>query len=261
MKKKLTLKIFAVILVVALVSGILIVTNAFVGNPVSLMMANKAITQYVDNEYPFLDLETNKAVYNFTNGTYMARAKSKTSIDTRFAIYYRKGKVQRDDYQDYVLGLFNTLDRLSGEYSTIAKSIIAKEFGYENNNTRVMYYKDGYEKPYDNLKIDMKFDKTLPMNAEVRIQLDLIDISIEDVSKSLTQAHKAFLDYGCIFSKYSLYSENNGRIVEISGVTPANIESGELANLLESAEINTDTTIVKKGDDKKPIEGIMIFRK
>lgn len=260
-KQKLILKILAGVVAVIIIGGVLFITNAFVGNPISAMMANKAISQYVDKNYSYLDIETEKAIYNFKDGSYMARAKSKTSIDTKFAIYYSDGKVQRDDYQRYVLGMYNTLDRLSGEYSTIAKNIIAKELGYEKNSTRVMYYKDEYEKPNDALELDMKFNKALPIKAEVAIYLDLTNNSLEGISKVLTDVHKSFVVNGCIISKYSLTSDNDGSLVEISGVTPANIESGELLILLKKAEMDEDTTIIEKGDDKKPIEGITIFRK
>ena len=260
-KQKLIFKILAGVIAVIIIGGILFITNAFVGNPISAMMANKAINQYVDKNYYFLDLETEKAIYNLKDGSYIVRAKYKTSIDTKFAIYYFDGKVQRDGYQDYVLGMFHTLDRLSGEYSAIAKSIIAKELGYENNTTRVMYYKDEYEKPNDALELDMKFDKALPINAEVTIRLDLTNNSLEGISKVLTDVHKAFVVNDCIFSKYSLSSENDGSLVEISGVTPANIESGELLSLLKKAEMDEDTTIIGKGDEKKSIEGITVFRK
>lgn len=251
--KRLILKVFAGMLALALICTMLFVMNAFIGNPISAMMADSSIKQYANQNYSFLDLEIEKASYNFKYGSYMAMAKSKTSIDTRFAIYYRDGKVQRDDYESYVLGMFNTLQRLSDEYSAVARRLIAAELGYENNTTMVMYDKGQYEKPDDVLELDMKFDKALPINAEVTIRLDLTDSSIPGISKVLTDVHKAFVDNGCNFSKYSLYAENGGMLVMVNGVTPADIESGELLNLLEKAK-NSDNvngiSIYIKGESK-----------
>ncbi|HDR5039254.1 TPA: hypothetical protein QCR75_005713 [Bacillus anthracis] len=247
--KKLTLKLLAGAVVVVLIVGILFVTNAFVGNPISAMMANKAIKQYVNQNYSYLDLKIEKVSYNFKFESYMARAKSKTSIDTQFAIYYRDGKVERDDYESYVLGMFNTLERLSDEYSAIAKKIIAEELGYENNTTMVVFNKAEYEKINDILELDMKFDKTLPLNSEVIIRLDLTDNSSEGIAQVLTDAHKAFVHNGCNFNKYDLYAENNDTLVMINEVTPADIESGELTNLLEKAQSNDN------------INGIRVFIK
>lgn len=251
--KKIILKILAGVVAAVLIGGMLFVTNSFVGNPISAMMANKAIKQYVDQNYSFLDLEIEKASYNFKDASYMTRAESKTSIDTKFAIYYSNGKVQRDDYESYVLGMFNTLDRLSNEYSAVAKNIIAKELNYENNTTMVMYDKGQYEKPNKDLKLDMKFDKALPINAEVIMRLDLKDNSLEGIAKVLADAHKAFAGNGCNFNKYGMYAENGGMLVMVNGVTPADIESGELTSLLEKAKNNDSVSGISvfiKGENK-----------
>ena len=251
--KKITLKILAGVVAVALIVGMLFVTNSFVGNPISAMMANKAIKQYVDHNYSFLDLKLEKASFNFKYGAYMVRAESKTSVDTKFAIYYSAGKVQRDDYETYVLGMFNTLQRLSDEYSVIAKNIVAKELEYKNNTTMVMFDKDAYENINDILTLDMKFDKALPINAEVTLGLDLTDISLENIAKVLTQAHNAFINNSCYFSKYGLYAENDGMLAMVNGVTPADIESGELISLLKKAK-DTDggsgISVFIKGENK-----------
>jgi hypothetical protein len=234
---KQALKILAGILAFVLIGGMLYITNAFVGNPVSAMLANNAIKQYVNQNYPHLDLEVEKAKYNFKTTGYMAMAESKTSIDTKFAIYYSQGKVQRDDYKDYVLGMLNTMIRLSNEYSKLTKEII-NELGYENNSTTVMFDKDLYGNNNTELELDMKFDKSLPIQAEVTIGLDSIDSSLEGIAKVLIDAHKAFVDNGCKFSLYGLYGEAEGTSVMVYGVTPADIESGNLVDLLERAKEN-----------------------
>ena len=232
------LKIFIRLVAAMLIVGILIIVNTFFGNPISAMIANNAIRRYIDQNYSHMDLEIGKARYNFKDGSYVATVKSKTSIDTKFFIHYRGGKINRDTYESNVLGMFNTLDRLSKEYSATAKKIIAEELGYENNTTMVMYDKDEYENANANdiLELDMEFDKALPISAEVTIRLDLKDDSLESIAKVLTDAHKAFADNGCSFRKYSLYAENDGMLVMVNEVTPSDIESGELIRPLEEAQ-------------------------
>ena len=234
--KNLSLKILAGVLAAALIGGILFVTNALVGNPISTSFADKAIKQYVEINYSFLDLEIEKATYNFKDSSYFAWAKSKTSIDTKFVISYRGGEVLSDGYESNVLSMFNTLQRLSDEYSSVMKALVSKELGFENNTTMVMYNKDEYESAADIIELDMKFDKALPIDAEVTLRLDLINNSIESVAKVLTDAHKVFVDSGYAFSKYSLYAETDGMLIMINNVTPVDIKSGELANLLEKAK-------------------------
>jgi hypothetical protein len=251
--KGLSVKILAGVVAAALIGGILFVTNAFVGNPIAASFADKAIKQYAEKNYSSLELEIGKASYNFKDNSYIAMAKSPKSIDTKFAVYYRNGEVLRDDYNSYVLSMFNTLQRFSDEYSSAAKALVSKELGFENNTTMVMYNKDEYESAVDNLELDMKFDKTLPIDAEVTLRLDLIDSSIENIAKVLTDAHKVFSDNGCNFSKYGLYAENDGMLVMINNVTPADIESGELANLLEKAkksENSNGISVFIKGEKK-----------
>lgn len=251
--KKVTLKIIIASVILMLIGGMLFIANSFFGNPVSAMMADRAIRQYVDENYSFLDLEVEKARYNFKTGSYMARAKSKTSIDTRFAIYYRKGKVYRDDYESYVLSKFNTLKRLSEEYSDIAQNIVAAELGYKNNTTMVMYNKNEYKDGDDILELDMEFNKALPLDAEVTIRIGLEDSSLEEITKILTKAHKAFVENDCYFSEYGLFAENDKSYVMVHGVSPEHIESGELKSLLERAIENKNQNDIRVfiKEDKK----------
>jgi len=252
LKNKSILKALAGVLAILLISGMLFITNAFVGNPLSAMMANKAVEQYVGQNYAFLDLDLDKASFDFKTGGYRVYAKSKTSMDTKFAIYYYEGKVQRDDYQLYVVEKFNTLDRLTSEYTLIAKTIIADELGYENNATYVVHDKDLSEKLGEILVLDMKFDKAVPINPEVSIQIDTADYSLENVAKVLADAHKAFIENDCVFAKYGFYAGGDEANIMVIGVTPEDIESGELLKLLTEAELNGDN-----GSE----EGILIFRK
>lgn len=238
MNTKKSLKILAGAAAIFLIGAILFITNAFVGNPISAMMANKAIKEYVSENYAHLDLEVDKAVYEFKYGGYMAKAKSRTSIDTHFYIYYRNSKDQWDDYDSNVLEMFNTIQRLENEYSSIAKRIITKELGYEENTTMVRFEDDTYEKKADIFELDMKFDKTLPIDAEVSIRLDLKDPSLKDIERILTDAHKAFIKNNCHFNTYGFYSENDGRHIMVGYVSPSDIESGKLLSLLEEAKNN-----------------------
>lgn len=237
-KKLITKILVGVVAVVAVVviGGILFIGNAFWGNPISALSADKVIKQYVEDNYPLLDLNVEKAHYNFKLGEYMSMAQSEESIDTKFAIYSSGGKIVRDNYDGYVLSMFNTRRRLSDEYSAVVKTLVSQELGFENNTTMVWYYGDST----DILKLDMKFDKSLPINAKVTIRFELTDNSTEDIAKVLTDAHMVFVNNGFIFNEYGLYAENKEMYVSVHGVTAADIESGEIISLLEKAK-NSDS--------------------
>ena len=67
--KRTILKVFAALIAFVLIGGLIFFTNAFVGNPISAMIANRAIEKYVGKYYPYLDLEVEKAIYNFKTGS------------------------------------------------------------------------------------------------------------------------------------------------------------------------------------------------
>ena len=201
----------------------------------SAYFADKAIQQYVGETYPSLDLEIGKPRYNFKFNRYVAQAQSRTSKDTRFYIHCLHGEVKSDSYESDVVSGYNTLDRLSGEYSALAQKLVSEELGYENNTARVMYDKSEYENAADVLELDMEFERSLPMKAEVLLRLDLPDISMESIALVLTEAHRVFVDNDCIFCRYGLTVESDGILVMVDNVSPADIESGELAALLEKA--------------------------
>lgn len=182
---KSALKIGALIIAVCLIVALLTITNAFVGNPISTFYANRAIKNYVIEKYSYLDLVTENARYNFISGEYKAIAKSPTSIDTHFPIYYRNGMILRDEYDSYVLGKLNTLIRLQNEYSELVISILSNVTGLENNRSRVQIEKWEYEKTNDYIKLDMKFDKNLPIDMKVIISANLNDNSLKNIANIL----------------------------------------------------------------------------
>jgi hypothetical protein len=228
----LTLKLFAVIVAILLIGGILLIGNAFLGNPISASTADRAIEKYVENHYPLLDLKVEKAHYNLKIGEYMAMAQSGKSIDTKFAIYTRGDQIIRDNYQNYVLSGFNTRLRLSQEYSSLVKTLISTEPGLSNNTSIVWYF----EEPSDVFKLDMKFDKSLPIKVKVTVRYDLTDKSTEGIARILTDVHKVFVSNNCNFAEYGLFAENDEGYVMVNGVTANEIESGELPDLLEKAK-------------------------
>lgn len=265
MKRNKVLKILTVILAVVLIGGILFITNAFVGNPVSAKIAEKAIRNYINEKYSPLNLELEKPIYDPKGGSYIAWAKSETSVDTKFSISYRDGEVYSDSYEFDVLHMHNTLRRLEDEYTYIAGQILEDELGYGDDSARVMYDKDDYESAgrKDILKLDMEFDRSLPLNPEISLSLKGIeDVSLENISKILIDVHKVFINNECYFQEYGLYIGNSDTVVTIYGVTPKDIESGQLLGLLQQARDHEgDVKFEKNGDKTDDGNGITVFIK
>ncbi len=255
-KNKQILKIISFIIAACLIGAILFVTNAFVGNPVSSAFAKKTINEYVAEKYAHLNLDVGKVSYNFKDSNYMARAKSKTSIDTHFNIYYRNGEIKWDEYESSVLGKYNTLSRLETEYSELAIQILSKIPGLENNRAMVLIEKWEYEQTNGDIKLDMKFDKSLPIDMKVIIRTDLKDISLKNIADILESSHRILLDHGCRFTSYDIFSESDsdGTLVMVNDVTPEDIESGQLDKLLEDALNYEEEELdkVAEKDNKEP---------
>lgn len=232
MKKKMSLRVIALVSALCLIIGIILVSNAFIGNPVTAYYANKAIENYVAERYAHLDMIVEKARYNFIDAGYKAIAKSRTSIDTHFPIYYRSGRIRGDDYDAYVSGKLNTLIRLQTEFSRLTTEILSTSMGNKSIKTRVQFGKDATQK----LQIDMPFDKNLLIEMKIEISIGLEDNSLDAISRVLGNANKILVEDGFKFVIYDVSAESNGVVVTAKDVYVTDIEGGNLSQILENAQ-------------------------
>ena len=119
--KRIVWKTIVRLLAAALVCTALVMGNAFLGNPVSALLARGAAQRYVAEEYSHLDLTIDRVAYNFKFGNYYAKVSSPTSPDTYFTIDISMlGRVERDTYES-VTGGYNTWNRVNGAYRALVK--------------------------------------------------------------------------------------------------------------------------------------------
>lgn len=123
----------------------------FFGNPISRLMAEKSATKYIEAHYKDLDLNRDKAFYNFKDGYYIVRLRDKNSKDTSFYLGFDSfGRIKQDTYDDI---LFNTYIRLDDELNDYGKKLAKKyNFPYKISLTTV---DDDIE---EKLTLDQKFD-------------------------------------------------------------------------------------------------------
>lgn len=124
---------------------------AFFGNPISRLMAEKSATKYIETHYKNLDLNRDRAYYNFKDGYYIVRLSDKNSEDTKFYLGFDSfGRLKANTYDSI---LFNTWIRLSDELRDYGKSLEKKyNFPYKISLTTV---NDDIE---EKLVLDQKFD-------------------------------------------------------------------------------------------------------
>lgn len=124
---------------------------AFFGNPISRLMAERSATKYIEAHYKDLDLNRDRAHYNFKDGYYTVRLRSKTSKDTAFMLGFDSfGKLKQNTYDDI---LFNTEIRLLDELRGYGADLQYKyNFPYEISLNTVE------DVPRENLVLDQEFD-------------------------------------------------------------------------------------------------------
>ena len=192
-KKNNTKKIIAAILAFVLIGVILYFANGMVGNPLSKMLANRSAEKYVTEKYSDLDLEIQKAVYNFKDGRYYVEASSPTSIDTHFALQYSwAGKLEYDEYEDLVVSKWNTFQRIDDEYRKLVDSKIESQMDF--NEREYMFGGLTEEDDFSNLEIDKKYDvKELAKtqgHINLSIENDILDAGI--ISEELMMIKEKF---------------------------------------------------------------------
>lgn len=131
MKKKI-LKTVVVIISIALVIGICVIVNAFVGNPISKLIATNTAEKHLEEKYSDRDFKIEKVIYNLKDGNYHAFIKSPSSIDSHFTILIDMwGNVKIDYYENDVLTGWNTANRIGKEYRDSVDAVFdSKSFPY-----------------------------------------------------------------------------------------------------------------------------------
>ena len=125
-------KYIAVAVAIVLILGLLVVANAFVGNPISKLLATNTAKDHLARKYADTDFVLEEVSYSFKTGGYYARVVSPSSADTYFSLSLTgTGKLTRDAYGDMVLSGRNTMERLNREYRKMVETVFdAADFPY-----------------------------------------------------------------------------------------------------------------------------------
>ncbi|MEG0019808.1 MAG: hypothetical protein RR728_04600 [Oscillospiraceae bacterium] len=211
MKK--TAKIIAIVVAFALVGGILFVTNAFVGNPISKLLATNAAHKYINEHYTDTDYIVEKVQYNFKDGGYYGKIKSPSSVDTYFSLAITSlGKVGWDSYEDMVTSGRNTWDRVDSEYRKLAQAVFeGEDFPYVSDidfgTIREKYsaeqgnvYKDFgiatetlvLDEPYDVRELGAKYGEIIFYAQDETVSVQRASEILLDITKILDEKNVPF---------------------------------------------------------------------
>ena len=159
---------------------ILFFAVSFFGNPISKGLANKAANDYLKTHYTELELEKERAFYNFKDAKYVVRLQDKNSPDSSFELIFDSlGHLKYDSYGDRELNTFRRyvdfLNNLSDE--------IANENGFDFD-FRLSPSGKEYYRSY--LNLDQAFDANdLPSNVVANFKSYAESPCLEDIMDNL----------------------------------------------------------------------------
>lgn len=252
-------KVLAGISGIGLIILLLLFVNSAVGNPVSNALAKKAAEQYIDTNYPDLQMQIQTCHYNFKFGAYLAFAQSDVSRDTAFSIYLNGfGNILQDDYAHEVSNNFTTFRRLDGELRNIAAAAIADKLDYDFDYASFQFVK---EADIMELERDMDLDihrPPLPLTADVTIfSGDLSHTKIAEVAKAM---EKVLAEQNIPVAEYSIRllplenkpPQGGGAVswagcVEVSSFPAERLGEENLAHAMERFEIERKAEMNAKG--------------
>ena len=199
MKKTKGKRIAAGLLGGALLIGLLLFANAFVGNPISHFLASRHADAHLAEHYGETDYTIDSVNYSFKDGSYWAKIFSPSSQDTHFTLLYDAlGHLQFDSFENDVLSRNNTAQRLDGEYRDRCHAILNSpsfpeklSIGY---GTLIFSSSDAGEPgavpesfPIQELELDQHYDLA-PLAAQhgvLVLSLETADVSPEHAAQVL----------------------------------------------------------------------------
>ena len=159
---------------------------AFFGNPISRVLANKAANDYLKTHYTELELEKERAFYNFKDAKYVVRLQDKNSPDSKFELSLDSlGRLKYDSYGDRTINTFRRyvdfLNKLSDE--------IANENGFDFD-FRLSPSSEEYYHFY--LNLDQVFDADdLPSTVVANFKTYAESPSLEGIMDNLKKVQTA----------------------------------------------------------------------
>lgn len=166
-------KICAGITAFLLIIGVMWFANGLLGNPISKTISNNSAKEYIEKNYPNMNLDISDAFYNFKTGTYDIEVKSPTSKDTHFYLSISSfGKITYDSYENDVVDRYNTFNRINESYSSNMEKVFdSKDFPYESeiNFGEIM----DIENLKENLEINKNNGLTYPIYGIEMKKLEL----------------------------------------------------------------------------------------
>lgn len=209
MKKK-SLRIAAGITAVLLICGLAVIANAFLGNPVSYLLAKKCVERNLAEHHADQGFVLQSLVYNFKDTAYTAFAEVPNTLDYHFEMSVSMtGKLRYDTYADDVESGKNTFLRLDQEYRDLADTVLdsnalpfrtSTDFGTLKDSGIPAWWRNGALEPDGSYNIQ-------ELGAQygiITISVGEQDVTAERAAEILLQTKEIMMQRGVPFHDISL---------------------------------------------------------
>lgn len=201
-------KIILIFLGTVIAAGVLLVWNAFHGNPISKAIAKNTAKNYIAETYPNKDYKIENVIYNFKDGYYYAKVSSPTSIDTHFDLSIHSNTVVDDAFEDQVLSGWNTYERINEQYRASVDEVFESEsfqIDYDIGFAELIIIEKEYQDDFQPLDVGieletLKLDKQYDIN-ELGEKMGHITLYAQDNDVSYERATEILLNVKDIFNE------------------------------------------------------------
>lgn len=210
-KSKLFLKVGAALLAFGLIIFCCCLTFSFTGNPLVMLMAKSTAKHYVEETHPEMNLNVVGVEYNFKFSEYVVTVSAAESEDTVFQVITHDGmNVIYDTYKTDIEQRGNTLNRLSGEYTSKVMSSVEVISGVREVYVVFDWYADQSEIDYDAFPLDLPFSTQAirRMNGTLIIRVVCETLTVEEAARIAKEAQALLTAQDMEPTYYSFYFES-----------------------------------------------------
>lgn len=119
------LKVGAFVLAMALLAGVVYVTNVLTGYPVSYFVVKHSVNDYMEAHYSDTDFVATNPCHVFKLGKFLVDVSSPSSLDSHFSLEFdADGSLLYDGYETKVTSGWNTAMRLSNQYYELCRTVM-----------------------------------------------------------------------------------------------------------------------------------------